>query len=255
VIFVKTPAGELTIPSTRALGVVKPGQRLSLTINENNVIIDVHQQGEGAGLNHHIAHGILVGRQEATITLRTPGGDTTYPLAESVQSLGPLTAGSPVTVEIDEGGRIIDLHPDEVSMTLVRSPRLDTGMHMKVSGTVSAIRSGILFVKTPFGVLTLYHPSRRRIVKQGDHVILWVDEDNYVIDVHGISDGEHHRIIRGRASYVDDERTKIRLVTSAGVEILSFDEGADKSTVLSEHMSVLVELNETNEVIDIHDDR
>lgn len=255
VIFVKTPAGEITIPSTTGLGALNPGQRLSLTINENNLIIDVHQQGAGTVERHRIVHGILMGQQDAALTLRSSDGDKRFPLAQSVQQLRSLAVGSAVTVEVDEAGRIVDLHPAEVSMTLVRTPRLATGMHVKVSGTVSAIRSGIVFVKTPFGVLTLHHPSRRRILKPDDQVSLWVDEDNYVIDVHGVGDGWHHRMIRGMASYVDDERTKIRLVTPAGAEILLLDEAADKSTVLPEDVPVLVELNEANAVIDIHDDR
>jgi len=254
-IFVQTPTGELTIPLTTGLGALTSGQRLSLTLNENNLIIDVHKEGAGAVESHRIVNGTLVGEHEATITLRGPEGDRNFPLAQSVQDARLLAAGSEVIAEVDETGRVIDLHPAEVSLTLVRTPRLTAGMHLKVSGTVSSIHSGMVFVKTSFGVLTLHNPSRRQMVKHGDRVNLWVDEDDYVIDVHSPTDGVHHRIIRGRASYVDDERTKIRLVTAAGVEILSLDEGADKSTVLSGHTPVLVELNEANAVIDIHDDR
>jgi hypothetical protein len=158
------------------------------------------------------------------------------------------------THSINEAGKVSDLHPVKFDMALSPSPQLTAGMHIKVSGTVWAIRSGLLFLKTSYGTITAHHGSSQQNVQVGDHLVLWVDEDDYVIDVHRLTDKGLHRVIRGKAAYVDDDRKGIRISTPEGVKVFPLDEGADASTVLHERTPVTVEINEAGRVIDIHTD-
>jgi hypothetical protein len=255
VVLVDTPAGQLTLNAMMGLGGPNVGQELSVTVDENNMVIDVHKAGDGSVEQHRIVRGRLTGQGRDAIKLRTPEGEKSYPLAPSVRNLRHPEEGGVVTAEINEAGQVIDPHPLDVTLAMARTPRLTTGMHIMLSGTAWTIRSGILFVRTPFGTSTVHQASSRHDVKVGDHLICWVDEDNYVIDVHSPADGSHHQVIRGRASYVDEDRRKVRLFTPDGVKVFPLDEGADPSTVLPEHAPVTVEINEAGKVIDMHTDR
>ena len=55
---------------------------------------------------------------------------------------------------------------------------------MAVSGVISQMRSGVIFVRTPWGQRTLTQTSDLRDAKVGDEVLLLVDTNNMVIDAH-----------------------------------------------------------------------
>ncbi|MDE3243904.1 MAG: hypothetical protein KGO52_14405 [Nitrospirota bacterium] len=254
-ILVDTQAGQLTVNTMKGLGEPAVGDKLGLALDDNHVTVDVQKNDDGSVKTHRMVRGRLTNQDPDAIELATLDGTKRYLLADPPPHLGRLEEGSEVAAEINEAGKISDLHPVKLGMALLPLPQLTTGMHIKVSGTVWAIRSGLLFVKVPYGTVTAhYGSSQRGDIRVGDHLVLWVDEDDYVIDVHRPSDTGHHRIIRGKASYVDDDRKKIRISTPEGVKVFSLDEEADTSTVLHEQTPVTVEINEAGRVIDIHTD-
>jgi hypothetical protein len=60
----------------------------------------------------------------------------------------------------------------------------DPGTYMKVSGVISQIRSGLVFVKTPWGYRTVPSNNGLTDAKVGDEIIMSVDKNNMVIAVH-----------------------------------------------------------------------
>ncbi|SRR6266849_2187803 len=60
----------------------------------------------------------------------------------------------------------------------------DPGTYMKVSGVISQIRSGLVFVKTPWGQRTVPSNNGLTDAKVGDEIIMSVDKNNMVIGVH-----------------------------------------------------------------------
>lgn len=90
--------------------VPKVGQEVTLIINENNTVIDVHLKGaEGA---HSFVTGKLVhvGKMKPEIKLQTPQGDKTFPLLRQDIKTGGFEEGALVTAELNESGAVIDLH-------------------------------------------------------------------------------------------------------------------------------------------------
>lgn len=251
-ILVNTQAGQLTMNSMKGLGDPAVGDTLGLTLDDNHVTVDVQKNENGAVKKHRMVRGRLTNQDSGAIELATVDGVRRYFLAVPPPNLGRLEEGSEVAAEINEAGKVSDVHSVELGMALSPSPQLTAGMHFKVSGTVWAIRSGLLFLKTSYGTITAHHGSSQQDVKVGDHLVLWVDEDDYVIDVHRLTDKGLHRVIRGRAAYADDDRKRIRISTPEGMKVFPLDEGADTSTVLQEHTPVTVEINEAGRVIDIH---
>jgi hypothetical protein len=90
--------------------VPKVGEEVTLIVNENNNVIDVHLKGaEGA---HSFVTGklVYVGKMKPEIKLQTPDGDKTYPLLRQDIKTGGIEEGALVTAELNEAGAVIDLH-------------------------------------------------------------------------------------------------------------------------------------------------
>ena len=88
----------------------KVGQEVTLIVNENNNVIDMHLKGaEGA---HTFVTGklVYVGKMKPEIKLQTPEGDKTFPLIRQDIKTGGIEEGALVTAELNEAGAVIDLH-------------------------------------------------------------------------------------------------------------------------------------------------
>jgi hypothetical protein len=88
----------------------KVGQEVTLIVNENNNVIDMHLKGaEGA---HSFVTGTLVyvGKMKPEIKLQTPEGDRTFPLVRQDIKTGGIEEGALVTAELNEAGAVIDVH-------------------------------------------------------------------------------------------------------------------------------------------------
>jgi hypothetical protein len=66
----------------------------------------------------------------------------------------------------------------------------DGSLNMNVRGVISQIRSGMLFVRTPWGVRTLTSTNGLKDAKIDDEIILLVDANNMIIAAHQKAEGE-----------------------------------------------------------------
>ena len=128
--------------------------------------------------------------------------------------------------------------------------------HMKVTGVVTAEKSGLLTVKTPVGTLTLSRNMSLRsghaVPKVGDEVTIWVNENNTVVDVHPKGQAGIHRWITGKLVYVGRMKKEIKLWTPEGEKVFPLDRLEVKTGGIEEGALVTVELNEAGTVIDLH---
>lgn len=88
----------------------KAGDKVEVTVNENNAIVDVHMEGEKG--KHQFVTGKLVhvGKMNTEIKLKTAEGEKSYPLLLQETKTKALAEGTEVTVELNEAGTVIDLH-------------------------------------------------------------------------------------------------------------------------------------------------
>jgi hypothetical protein len=56
--------------------------------------------------------------------------------------------------------------------------------NVAVSGVISQMRSGLIFVRTPWGLRTLTPSSDLRDAKVGDEVLIFVDTNNMIVEAH-----------------------------------------------------------------------
>ncbi len=88
----------------------KLGDKVEVSVNENNAIVDVHHEGEKG--QHKFVTGKLVhvGKLKKEIKLQTAEGDQSFPLLLQETKTKDLPEGTEVTVEVNEAGTVIDLH-------------------------------------------------------------------------------------------------------------------------------------------------
>jgi hypothetical protein len=115
ILTVETPTGKYTLTQNAARQhgheVPKVGDEVTLVLDENNIVIEAHPKGEMG--THQFVTGKLeyVGKMKKEIKLHTPEGVKVFPLGRLEIKTKPIKEGDMVTVEVNEGGTVIDLHP------------------------------------------------------------------------------------------------------------------------------------------------
>jgi len=88
----------------------KEGDQVTVTVDENNTVIDMHLKGEAAKHEHVTGKLVHLGPMEKKIKLKTPDGEKVFPLAKQEIKTKGIDEGTEVTVELNEAGAVIDLH-------------------------------------------------------------------------------------------------------------------------------------------------
>lgn len=86
------------------------GDKVEVTVNENNAIVDIHLEGEKGKHTFVTGKLVYVGKMKKEIKLQTAEGDRSFPLLLQETKTGDIPEGTEVTVELNEAGTVIDLH-------------------------------------------------------------------------------------------------------------------------------------------------
>jgi len=89
----------------------KAGDEVVVELDENNYIVDMHLKGNKGQHQHVTGKLIYVGKMKNQIKLQTSDGEMVFPLTEQGQKTKPIAEGTLVTIELNEVGAVIDLHP------------------------------------------------------------------------------------------------------------------------------------------------
>lgn len=131
------------------------------------------------------------------------------------------------------------------------------GNHKALTGVVTKIYGGIIFVKTPNALRTISPNKADRMgvhdVHIGDKVMLVVDTGNVLIDVHKVGHPIHgHHLVTGTLQYVDPYWKEVQVSTPEGIKRFDVDSLAgSKLSIFGEGNPVTLELDEDNFMIDI----
>lgn len=136
--------------------------------------------------------------------------------------------------------------------------------HRELTGTIQKIDGSMISVKTSEGTtrnFTLREGNREGLgaLKQGDKVVLEMDEGNQIVDIHpeGMlsSKGEHgHRSVTGTVEKFSQSDKTMKLKTKDG-KTESFgvkDSALAKLGNLKEGTQITLEVDEQNRVMDAH---
>ena len=181
----------------KGLPILKQGDRIEITVNEQNLLVDVHLGGESS--HHQIVQGQLAGNLESghdKAVIRTVDG------AEQSHFIRPVArskvASVPVGVDavflIDELDKIVDvtygsLEAVHRAAELWQKKTPLKGNLRRVAGVIqNPIDSNTVVIRTEDGhekhyeVRPLILP-RVKTLSTGDAVVLMLDADNQVADI------------------------------------------------------------------------
>lgn len=141
------------------------------------------------------------------------------------------------------------------------SGHFESGRHKEVSGSVSKIESGMVFVKTPSGCgyvrraisLSMANHHGLYPVHVGDELTLLVDEGNVAIDAYNkkYAPSPAHLFITGTLTYVSSDKKEMLLWTPEGEKPFAVEQGYSKFSVINVGTPITVELNDAGSVIDV----
>lgn len=253
-VMVKTSWGHMVISSATAPKNLKVGEQVEMQVNENNAVIDVHRKGE-KGQAHRYVSGNLsyASADKKEIKLWTPDGEKTFDVQTGRSKMSAFEEGAPVTIELNEAGKVIDIHRFTVEMTFDEHPRTTPGHVIQVNGTVTKIQSGLVYVKTPAGQYTISAKTAPTDAAVGDEVSLWLNEENMVIDHHGKEKHKAgvHRLIFGKLIRTGPNKNQVKLSTPEGEKVFPLERMEVKTKPIADGANIVVELNEEGTVIDV----
>ena len=251
---VKTPWGTMKIASTLTPKNLEVGEEVDMQVNENNAVIDVHRKGDRAHTHRFVTGNLAyTSPDRKEIKVWTPEGEKAIDVQTGRSKLSTLEEGAPVTVELNEAGKMIDINRFTVEMSFDEHPRTKPGYVIQVNGTVTKIQSGLIYVKTPAGQYTISVNTAPADAAVGDDVSLWVNEEGMVIDHHGKDKHKSgsHRLIFGKLIYAGTTKNVIKLATPEGVREFPLERMEVKTKPIAEGAHIVVELNEEGTVIDL----
>ncbi len=250
---VKTSWGTMTVSSKFSPQEFSVGDEVEMQVNENNAVIDIHPKG-AKGHAHRYVTGDLVytSQNRSEIKLWTPEGEKTFDVQAGRSKLPQFQEGAPVTIELNEEGKLIDIHKFAVEMAVGHTPRTRPGHVIQAHGAVEKIKSGLIFIKTPTGRYTVPAKLAPSNAAVGDEVTLWINEQGLVIDGHGEKrKAGLHRLVFGKLVYVGRDKKQIKLQTPEGEKVYPLERLEVKAKVIPEGSNVVVELNEEGTVIEL----
>ena len=93
---------------------------------------------------------------------------------------------------------------------------------------------------------------RAEAVERGDEVVVVLDENNYIVDMHLKGKEGTHQIVTGKLIHVGMVNKEIKLQTDDGEKVFPLTEQGQKTKGIPDGALVTVELNEAGAVIDVH---
>jgi len=251
---IKTSWGSMTIASKVAPKNLVVGEEVDMQVSGNNAVIDVHRKGEPAHAHRYVSGNLTYTFSDhKEIKLWTPEGEKTFDVQTGQSKMGSFEEGAPVTVELNEAGKVIDIHRLTLEMNFDEHPRTMPGSVIQVSGTVTKIQSGLIYVKTPVGQSIISANTAPADAAVGDEVSLWMNDENMVIDHHGKEKNKQgmHRLIYGKLIYTGTTKNQIKLSTPEGEKLFPLERMEVKTKSIAEGSHIVVELNEQGTVIDL----
>jgi hypothetical protein len=125
---------------------------------------------------------------------------------------------------------------------------------MALRGLVWRMKAGIVFLKTPIGLLTLSSKTTLKDLKASQEVWFWLHETSYVVEIRKKGDGAVvHRYFSGPMKSATESTKRLLCWTPNGERAVHL--GTHEERLASHHDGdpLTVEVDDTDTVIGVHD--
>ena len=125
---------------------------------------------------------------------------------------------------------------------------------IQLRGAVWRTKAGIVFLKTPIGLLTLTSKTTLKDLKASQEVRFWVHERHSVVEIRKRADGSLvHRYLSGPMTSRTDVPRTLRWWGPDGDQTIHVGTLEERLTDYREGDSLTVEVDETNTISGVHD--
>ena len=125
---------------------------------------------------------------------------------------------------------------------------------IQLQGSVWRTKAGIVFLKTPIGLLTLTSKTTLKDLKASQEVRFWVHERHFVVEIRKRADGSLvHRYLSGPMTSGTDDPKTLRWWGPDGDQTVQVGTQEERLTNYREGDPLTVEVDETNTISGVHD--
>ncbi|MBI3807417.1 MAG: hypothetical protein HY281_07875 [Nitrospirae bacterium] len=125
---------------------------------------------------------------------------------------------------------------------------------IQLRGSVWRTKAGIVFLKTPIGLLTLTSKTTLKDLKASQEVHFWVHERHSVIEIRKRADGSLvHRYLNGPLTFGTDEPRTLRWWGPDGDQTVQVGTQEERLANYNEGDPLTVEVDDTNTISGVHD--
>lgn len=125
---------------------------------------------------------------------------------------------------------------------------------IELRGSVWRTKAGIVFLKTPIGLLTLTSKTTLKDLKASQEVRFWVHERHSVVEIRKRADGSLvHRYLSGPMTSGTDTPKTLRWWGPDGDQTVHVGAQEERLTDYREGDPLTVEVDETNTITGVHD--
>ena len=123
-----------------------------------------------------------------------------------------------------------------------------------LKGAVWRTKAGIVFLKTPVGLLTLSSKTTLKDLKASHEVSFWVHERHLMVEIRRRNDGSLvHRYLGGPMTLGADSSKTLRYWTADGEQTVHYGTQEAKLSTFHEGDQVTVEVDESQTIVGVHD--
>ncbi len=110
-IFFRTPIGIVNVNAKIGIRNAKVGQTLTLRMHDHHVVADLSASSDSAPIRRFVTGPLeFAAPDRSSVRLWTPEGEQTYPADLGKSVLNGTREGTPITVELDGHGDVVEFH-------------------------------------------------------------------------------------------------------------------------------------------------
>jgi hypothetical protein len=167
-----------------------------------------------------------------------------FTLIGSIRAEEPAGSGEPLSLPTTE--------TSTQSPAVVDSIPVDP--YIRLRGSVWRTKAGIVFLKTPIGLLTLSSKTTLKDLKASQEVHFWLHERHSVIEIRKRADGSLvHRYLSGPMNSISDSPKTLRWWGPDGDHDIAVGTQEELLNGHREGDPLTVEVDETNNISGVHD--
>jgi hypothetical protein len=123
-----------------------------------------------------------------------------------------------------------------------------------LKGSVWRTKAGIVFLKTPVGLLTLSSKTTLKDLKGSHEVFFWLHDRHYVVEIRRRNDGSLvHRYLGGPMTSGPDSARTLRYWAPDGEQTFHYGTQEAKLSAYHEGDQVTAEVDDSQTIIGVHD--